>query len=271
MSDNVQTSYGAAPGTGYAGQLADAGPHSIVSGIASAEIVAGIVLLRSDTGEGVAPPTAPAASPTAILATAGASTTGIQVLSGTSLNGAVGVTEMVPPRNVTLVLSSHADWDATNATVTGLDADGEVQTETLAIPNGGNATVTGTKLFASVVSITIPAQTAAGGTFTSGTGTLFGDLTRHVAGVALYDAAKEPGARAIYSSVGVLRQGRVRMLSEGGNPGDPVWVRITVSGSQVAGAVRSTQDGVTCTRLRGAQFKSTTSSGIAVVDFNLPR
>jgi hypothetical protein len=271
MANNIQTAYDAAPATGYAGQLADAGPHFIVSGIPSADVVPGIVLLRSDTGLGVAPPTAAAASATAILATGGASTAGTQTLSGASLNGAVGVTEMVPPRNVTLVLSNHADWDATSATVTGLDADGEVQTEALAIPNGGNATVTGTKLFASIVSVAIPAQTGTGGTFRVGTGTLFGDMTRHVAGASLYDAAKEPGVAAAYGTVNVLRQGRVRMRSEGGNPGDPVWVRITTSGAQVAGAVRSTQDGVTCTRLRGAQFKSTTASGIAVVDFNLPR
>jgi len=104
----------------------------------------------------------------AILATGGASTAGIQTLTTTSLNGVLGQTTLSPPRAISLTFDSHADWDATNATITGTNAAGAAQTETLAIPNGGAATVNGTKLFKTVTSIGIPAQTGTGGTFTAG-------------------------------------------------------------------------------------------------------
>jgi len=104
----------------------------------------------------------------AILATGGASSTSLQTLSGAILNGALGYRALSPSRRITLTLSSHADWDATTATVTGKDANGTTITDTLAIPNGGNATVTTTKLFARVTSIAIPIQSGTGGTFTVG-------------------------------------------------------------------------------------------------------
>lgn len=266
---SVQTSYPAAPGPGYAGQLADTGPHYIVSGIASAEIVAGIVVMRSDAGQGVAPPTAAVASATAIIATGGASTAGIQTLTGAAFNGAIGGRAMRPPRNLVVAFDSSTDWDPTTAVVTGIDADGEIITEDFAVAT--SASRTGTKLFASVTSVSIPAQTGTGGTFTMGIGSLLGDMTGSIAGAALYDAAREPGAFAPYASVGVLRQGRVRMTAEAGSgAGQPVWVRIIATGSEVVGAVRGTADADDCVRLRGALFVSDVSGGLATVDFNLP-
>ena len=185
-SNNVQTSYPANPGGAYAGQLADSGAIDVQSGIADADIVAGIICVRDNAGQGVAPPAAAAASATAILASGGTSTGGTQTLT-TALNGAVGRSAMVPPRNITFTFSSHADWDATTATVTGLDADGEALSEDFAIPNGGNATVTGAKLFASVTSVSIPAQSGTGGTFTIGTGLLVAHRK--------CNASREPGRR----------------------------------------------------------------------------
>jgi hypothetical protein len=104
----------------------------------------------------------------AILATGGASAIAEQTISGASLNGVTGYRDMTVPRKITLVLSSHADWDATTATLTGLDVDGNSQSESLTIPNGGNSTVTSTKRYKRVVSLTIPAQSGTGGTFTVG-------------------------------------------------------------------------------------------------------
>ncbi len=79
----------------------------------------------------------------------------------------------VPARNVILVLNSHADWDATTAVVLGTTWDGRTQRETLAIPNGGNATVAGVRLFKTVTSIYIPAQSGTNGTATLGWGSIF--------------------------------------------------------------------------------------------------
>jgi hypothetical protein len=67
------------------------------------------------------------------------------------------------------VLSAHADWDVSDITVTGKDAGGATITETFAVPNGGDATVTGSKLFARVTSVEVPIQSGTGGTFTLGT------------------------------------------------------------------------------------------------------
>jgi hypothetical protein len=104
----------------------------------------------------------------AIVATGG-STTGLQTLDGADLDGVLGYRPLSPSRRLQLVLSAHADWDATTATVTGKDAGGNTITETFAIPNGGAATVTGSKLFARVTSVEVPIQSGTGGTFTLGT------------------------------------------------------------------------------------------------------
>jgi len=103
----------------------------------------------------------------AIIAT-GASSASSQTLSGASLDGATGYRTMSPPRRLSFTFSSHADWDATTITVTGKDADGGTLTETFSVTNGGGTTATGSKLFARVTSVAIPAQTGAGGTFTMG-------------------------------------------------------------------------------------------------------
>jgi hypothetical protein len=110
-----------------------------------------------------------AADADAILATGGASSGSIQTLTGASLNGVVGIGSMVPARALSMTFSNHADWDATTAVITGVDAAGNTITENFAIPNGGNTTVNGTKLFRRVTQIAIPAQSGAGGTFTVGT------------------------------------------------------------------------------------------------------
>jgi hypothetical protein len=80
----------------------------------------------------------------------------------------VGADVMAPARALAFVLSNHADWDATNITVTGKNAKGETITEDFAVPNGGNATVNGSKLFRTVTEVSDPAQTGTGGTFTLG-------------------------------------------------------------------------------------------------------
>ena len=104
----------------------------------------------------------------AIVAT-GASTASEQTLTGSTLDGVVGDDPMNPARVLTMTFNSHADWDATTAVVTGLGPSGEAQTENFSIPNGGNATVAGTKRFSRVTQIVIPAQSGTSGTFTVGT------------------------------------------------------------------------------------------------------
>jgi hypothetical protein len=102
------------------------------------------------------------------IVTSRASSASIQTLTGTDFNGVVGQGAMDPPRSPSLTLSNSTDWDATTAVFTGEDSAGNVISESLAIPNNGNTTVNGTKLFRKFTQIVIPAQTGAGGTFTVG-------------------------------------------------------------------------------------------------------
>lgn len=102
------------------------------------------------------------------IVTATGSTTGEQVLAGADLDGVTGSLAMSVPRRIVLTLSSHADWDATTATIAGLDGNGNAISESLTIPNGGNAAPTTTKRFLRVTSVTIPAQSGTGGEFRVG-------------------------------------------------------------------------------------------------------
>lgn len=104
----------------------------------------------------------------AIVATC-ASSASEQTLTGATLDGASGGASLGQPRFITFTFSSSADWDATNITLSGLDGNGASQSESIAIPNGGNATVTSTKKYLQVSSIVIPAQSGTGGTATVGT------------------------------------------------------------------------------------------------------
>jgi hypothetical protein len=102
------------------------------------------------------------------IITSRASSGSIQTITGTGLNGAVGQAAMDPPRSLEFVFSSHANWDATTAVVTGTDSAGNTVSENFTIPDAGNATVTGTQLFRTVTQVVIPAQSGTSGTFTLG-------------------------------------------------------------------------------------------------------
>lgn len=96
----------------------------------------------------------------------GGSTTGVQTI--TSFSGVIGGAAMGPPRALEFVFSAHADWDATTATVTGVDMGGNAISSSFAIPNNGGQTVVDTRLFARVTQVSIPAQSGTGGTYTLG-------------------------------------------------------------------------------------------------------
>lgn len=102
------------------------------------------------------------------IVTATASSASPVTLSGADLDGALGYRALTPSRRITLTLDSDTDWDATTAVITGKDALGNTLTENLSIPNDGNTTLTTVARFARVTSVTIPAQTGTGGSFTVG-------------------------------------------------------------------------------------------------------
>lgn len=117
----------------------------------------------------------------AIVAT-GASSASPQTVTGAALDGVVGWRTMATARHITLTLSADPNWDSTTAVLAGRDVDGNAITENLAIPNNGSATLKTTKRFRSVTSLTIPAQSGSGGTYTLGVAapTVATDNTTHV-------------------------------------------------------------------------------------------
>lgn len=114
----------------------------------------------------------------ALIASGVSSAIAPQTLDAGDFNGALGDGSLSPPRNLTFTFSASANWDATELVVEGRRA-GRVVTETIAIPDGGGATVVGAKLFdldaASLAATTIAlaAQAGTGGTLTVGVGKRF--------------------------------------------------------------------------------------------------
>jgi hypothetical protein len=276
MAEYVQSSYAFAPAAGLPGQIARHKPGQyIATVIAFAVMTPGLVAFNGRAVGGVAGEaghmTAPAASATAILATGGASSGSSQTISGAALNGALGGGEFFPPRNVTLVFSSSADWDATTATITGTDENGAPLTESLSIPNNGGATVTGAAAFRTVTSITIPAQSGTGGTFTAGVGSVFGTVDHLVEGVVSRDITRSAVAFAANELVPVMRNADLFVTSESAvKDGDPVFVRVRAPSGETIGAVRATPVAGETVRLKNARFTSTNSAGLSRIDLNLP-
>lgn len=266
----VQSTYGFYSAGLVAGQIADNGHGEVNSVIAEAAIAAGLVGIRGGTTRTeVRPPTSPdAADPDAIAtATVIISAATAQTIAAASFDGVVAGAEMFPPRNVTLTLSSHADWDATTAVVTGTDEDGRVVQESFLIPNGGAATVTGLRHFRTVSSIYIPAQSGTGGTATAGFGSSLGPIDHGVHGVAVYDASREPEAYPIDYVVPCLIKGRIAVVCETTyTDGNPVFVRFIATGDEVAGQVRATADANDCAFMKRARFVGSGSAGVATID-----
>lgn len=104
------------------------------------------------------------------IATVAAATT----YSGADLDGVVGAGTMDPPRNVTVTTAGATPADApATATINGLDVDGNAISEVITVAQ--TATIaTGTKAFASVTSIVLPAADGTGATLAFGFGTLIG-------------------------------------------------------------------------------------------------
>lgn len=115
----------------------------------------------------------------------------------------IGNRALAYPRRISFVFSNHADWDATTITVRGRDAMGEVVTSSVAIPNGGNATVTTDKFFASIERISVPAQSGSGGTCSVGPeGTAVGlaiDPISAVEAVAVLREASQANSAAAWA------------------------------------------------------------------------
>lgn len=269
----VQSSVGTAAQTAVAGQVDTSfSPLDIRSKVSAAILTAGLLACFT-AGASTVRHLAPDAADPDAFATASAviSSASPQTIASTSFDGATGATAMRQARNVTLTLSSSADWDATTAIVYGLDENGAPDSESLAIPNGGNATVSGLKLFSSVTSLYIPAQSGTGGTATLGFGSVLGPIDGAAAGVVPFETSRSSLAFASGEVCPVVRVGRVWVTSETAvTEGGRVYVRGVISGDEVLGAFRATPDANDCALLRGARWASTNSAGLSLLEINLP-
>lgn len=168
-----QTSMQASPDKGSPGLIAygDSVNLDIISTLVedTADIAPGLCVVRGIGGDRTARlPLAVAADVDSLIVTLPSS--GIQVVydSAGEFDGAVSLGRLYQPKRVVLVLDAQADWDATTATLVYEDENGLRVTELMSIPNGGNATVTSDGFASAVISLTVPAQTGAGGSATLG-------------------------------------------------------------------------------------------------------
>jgi len=120
----------------------------------------------------------PAADPDALRTTTSTSGAPAEFTAAMDFDGVSAGAELVPPRNVTITTSAHADVDAVAVEVTGRvrNADGDLvaQTDTFNLTDGGGVTDAGAAMFSFVDSITIEAQSGNGGTLQIGFGVLIG-------------------------------------------------------------------------------------------------
>lgn len=289
MSTIVQDTVDLINPIGQEGAIAENfGPRKVLSRSASGPVQAGRMCfrahgaLRGQAGSPVGEPGRVYQEPSpiigadvdAILATGGASATSVGLFDADEADGIVGVDDMLPGRRITLVLSSHTDWDASDATLRYVDQlTGLTVSETLVIPNGGNATVTSVGYARAFVSLSIPAQTGAGGTFTIGVAALDASLTAaDMEGVAIrkpMSVMSDPDSDVDFAdgeTVGLLRKGSIFVVTEDACvEGDPVYCR--VSGSGDVGDFRSDTDGGAAVLVPNARFgRSSAAAGLNVLE-----
>ena len=96
----------------------------------------------------------------------GVTTTGEQAIR--TFDGVIGGAVMPVPRRLSVILSDHGVWDASQITIYGTDPDGTAINEIFAVPNNGDALVNGGKYFRTVTQISVSPQSGTGGSFAVG-------------------------------------------------------------------------------------------------------
>lgn len=283
----AQTSFSASPAVAFPGMPADTGFTDDISAIVESAdgLEPGLVVFRGGTRTerppiAVPAPTAAAAADVDAIKTNIGSTAGVQNFTTADFNGATGAGRISPAAKIDLVLSNHADWDATNATIVYEDQHGVRQTETLAIPNGGNATVSTTGYATKVISLSIPAQSGTGGTATLGTSASKSLAGADILGISLRTHRTRldlsSSGSEVYedeSSIPVRRRGRVWVTVENAfEAGDRPLVRMVATGDEKLGAIRvGDTDSGDAVYLPSAEMVTGGGAGdLGILEINLP-
>ncbi len=219
------------------------------------------------------------------------SATGTKTLSSGITGGVAAGFKFTPARKITVTFDASTDWDATNATLVGVNQNGVTVTETLAIAT--STTATSTNVYSQFTSLAIPAQTGTGGTATIGVAAVSsGALTlADCYGVVLRQPIKTmqnpsnlyigPAQDGIAASntlahyvdgdtCPVLQEGNVGVFTEEAVADqDPVYVRIASgAGGTVLGAFRNDAEGGNCILVPNARFIGAWESGVAEAHFS---
>lgn len=288
----MQTTVSMERAIGRAGLIADDRPHFCRSRLAAGDVKAGVGVFRLPVwGQPTTSQTDPGAvwqnaSPAgavdvdAVLS-GGASSASIQTLTAADWNGVAGLsTAYYPPRKLTITLSNHADWDVGTVVFTFKNQYGVTVSESLAVANAGNATLTTTALAsAPPTSVVVSAMSGTGGTFTIGIAVLDSTVNAEdFQGVAVYDETLVPNTipsqnqTAEYHDrdvVSVLRKGAIQVVTEDAcSWGAPAYVRVAASGANTQiGAFRSDSDSGNAVAVPGGEFgKDSAIGGLNVLE-----
>ncbi len=282
----MQTAYTANPAKAFPGMPADTGIKDDVSAACdeSGGTEPGLCVLRypSNGDYAVRLPLNTGVDVDAIKTNIG-STAGIQSFTTADFNGVIGAGLISPAAKIDLVLSSHADWNATSATITYEDEHGVTRTETLSIPDNGNSTVSTTGYATRVLTLSIPAQAGTGGTATLGVSATRSFGLHQAAAEVLGFAVRTHKTRNDGSTsnnevylvdevLPVRRKGRLWVTVENAfAAGDRVFVRAIAGVGEKLGAVRvSNSDSGDCIELPGARLmNSGSASGLGLLELNL--
>jgi len=282
MTTPVQTTgYKTPPSKAFPGLLYD-GAHDITSVCCDEVdgIAPGLLLVRGDGGDYAAVlPSAPAADPDGIYTSHAASAGGAQNLTTASWDGALAGARFAMPCRLTVTLNSNANWDATTGSITFRNSEGELVTESLTIPDGGNVTLTTTGYAVEPpTAVTIPQQSGAAATYTIGTSASVTLDGGHVLGVSVreHHARNSPAFEdnEVWDQgveLGALRQGRVYVQMENAfSAGDIPYVRVTAGVGETKGRFRSDTDGGDAVPFRRGRCLNSGSAGdYAVLDVRL--
>lgn len=276
----MQTTYTQDPALSYPGTPADTGFKDDVSTVVEEllGIEPGLVVVRGTGGDITARKIPDASADLDAIKTNGVTAASQQVINPGDCDGVDGAGPYVLPARLAMVLDSDADWNATSASLVYEDENGVQQTEALAIPDGGNATLTSVGYARRFVSLTIPAQAGAGGSYTLGRAaevTLDGG---DVLGVSIRThKARQDGAIENAENyededqMPVRRKGRIFVTVENAfEAGDRPLVRCIASGAEQLGAIRvGDNDSGDCFPWSGARLLTSGSAGaIGVLEVN---
>lgn len=234
----------------------------------SAEIEPGKPVFRTSSGDRCAGLPAAMVADVDAIKTNIVSSGGIQNLTTADFNGVIGAGELPLPARLTLVVAG-VDWNATSATVTGLDENGIPISETLSIPNDGG-TVNSVRYYSRVLTLSIPAQGGAGGTGTLGyladftlDGGQFLGLSVRTAKTRYDHAATNAENYTDEEEMSVLEEGDMFVTVENaGRAGDVLHVRLIAAGDEKIGAFRAHDtDSGDCVPLRRLRLLESCSAG----------